>query len=641
MKVLPKIFIASSSVAKAKDAAESLSNQLNPIASVDCWFDPSIFRNGEFTLGELLRVAKSYDMGIFIFNDDDSIEINGKKMVATRDNVILEYGMFVSSLAPKYCFIIIDSNITNFRLPTDILGLTYLEYDSKRDDMKHALRPCIDHIQKSIKEWENGKPLKNKFFDNFYINEEPELQDGFAIEYNRSFNLLLYMFANESFKEFRALDLAFSRWEEAFTDRDRISSQITNYSKDIIATTKSLFRTGRCTNFRRILVITTIGGVTKKTIEVLNLIRDTEKEALRFNSKGIIETRILRVNQWDHKVDFNTYNDFALFTGEADEFAIVETTLNSPYSNAAPGHCIIVENPERLRRRKVFFDDIWANETISITEFIATYDKADVSETIAKASDLLHQNSVSGQTGIIIETAYVELIKLGDKRRNVPFERAFELLNEVSVTSKFKGHIFLDAFINDFRPKFSVFFECSESCEIEDISDDANFKQLKADITKRLKAVNSSFNINDDMITTFYMTKTRNNAVKYIKRVMTHSPEKIQFKDRGDGTRDIYLRSKDINLGYEKENGVVPNCALLMAEHYYELFRFVIDKHPSFTSVWIFDFLIYNEKNYVEQGLQTALELYDWPAGVSLNIVNCTYEIDGTGDIRHFGPYNF
>ncbi|MBV6472206.1 MAG: hypothetical protein JPMHGGIA_00461 [Saprospiraceae bacterium] len=642
MKSLPKIFIASSSNEKSKGAAEHLATELVNCADTTCWFEKGVFRNGEFTLNELLRLAGIYNLGIFIFNDDDNIIINEKEMVITRDNVILEYGIFVSVIGPQNCYIIVDKQVNNFRIPTDVAGLTYMTYDSLRGALNYSMRECVKQIELHIKE-SNRNYSKNKYFERFYLKVEPELKNHSMIAYTRSFELLLYMFGNENFLEFRAFDLAFSRWEETFTDRDKISSQITNYSKDILTTTKNMYRRNKCTNFRRIVVIPTIGGVTKITMDVLKLINDLEKSVMIENSNGIFQTKVLAVNQWDHKLDFTIYNDFALFTGEEDEFAIVETTLTSPFSNAAPGNCIIDEDSDMLVKRKDFFEEIWKGEAITIDSFLNIFHKADISETIVQASDVLRQNTIFGQTGIIIETAYIELIKLNDRRRNIPFERAFELLNEVNASNKYKGHIFLDAFINDFRPKLNGDIECTESCEIEDITNDNKFRHLKSDISQRLKAVNSSFNISDELIATFYMTKTRNNAIKHLKKQLVFAPDKFAFDERSDGTRDIYLGNKEdgINLGYQKNENIVPNCALLMAEHYYELFSFVVEKEPALKSIWIFDFLILNEKKYVEQGAKTAVAIYDWTKGKSMNIINCTYDVDGTGDMRHLGPFQF
>ena len=642
MKSIPKIFIASSSTPKAKDAADHIATELNNCADTRCWFHRGVFRNGEYTLNELLRIANNYDIAVFIFNDDDEIIINEKEMVITRDNVILEYGIFVSIIGSKNCFIIVDKNVKNFRIPTDVSGVTYLSYDSKNRELDFSMRDCVKQIEAYIKEY-NRYNVKNNYFERFYLKLEPEIKNHSQIAYTRSFDLLLYMFGYESFLEFRAFDLVFSRWEEVFTDRDKISCQITNYSKDIIETTARMYKRRQCTNFRRIVVIPTIGGVTTNTLNVLRLINEKEKSIISGNLMGTFQTKVLGVNQWDHKLDFNNYNDFALFTGEKDEFAIVETSLKSPFSDAAPGDVIIELDIETLNKRKDFFDEIWTLEAKSIDDFLADFDKADVSETILQASNLLRQNSILGQTGLIIETAYVELIKLDDHRRNIPFERAFELLNELNAISKYKGHIFLDAFINDFRPKSSTGDECAESCEIEDINNDNNFRQLKTDISQRLRAINSSFNISDEMITTFFMTKTRNNAIKHLKKQIFEVPDKFSFDDRIDGTRDIYLGNKEdgINLGYQKLDNIVPNCALLMAEHYYELFCFVVEKAPTLTNIWIFDFLILNEKKYVEQGAKTAGAIFDWPKGKTLNIINCTYDVDGTGDIRRIGPFQF
>ncbi|MBK9017974.1 MAG: hypothetical protein IPM82_30210 [Saprospiraceae bacterium] len=136
------------------------------------------------------------------------------------------------------------------------------------------------------------------------------------------------MFGKEEFIEFRAFDLAFYRWLEAFKDKDKLPSQITNYSKEIISSVKLLFKTGRCTNFKRILVISE-NSITIDTKHVLEIIQKSEKETLYSSGKGVLETRILCVQPHEYNLDFKILNDFALFTGYDEEFAIVETSLTS------------------------------------------------------------------------------------------------------------------------------------------------------------------------------------------------------------------------------------------------------------------------------------------------------------------------
>ncbi|MBK9017975.1 MAG: hypothetical protein IPM82_30215 [Saprospiraceae bacterium] len=97
------------------------------------------------------------------------------------------------------------------------------------------------------------------------------------------------------------------------------------------------------------------------------------------------------------------------------------------------------------------------------------------------------------------------------------------------------------------------------------------------------------------------MTKTRDLAIKRLKKALHDDSKKhlFTFDIRVDGTQDIYVNFNNgasVNIGYEKEKNIVPNCAMLMAEHYFELFNFAYNKNPSHLDFWIFDFLLYSEK---------------------------------------------
>ncbi len=86
---------------------------------------------------------------------------------------------------------------------------------------------------------------------------------------------------------------------------------------------------------------------------------------------------------------------------------------------------------------------------------------------------------------------------------------------------------------------------------------------------------------------------------------------------------------------------MVPNCALLMAEHYFDLFQFAYSKNPNQKDFWIFDFLQYNEIESSKQGIEVAHSLFTWPKGVNISIVNCNYSDNNPEPIRLLGPYEF
>ncbi len=430
---------------------------------------------------------------------------------------------------------------------------------------------------------ENNKYSEQKdiseldYFNNFHEKAEHSLRNEGSIDFARSFNLLIYMFRYEKFREFRAFDLAFNRWEELVRqDIDINLSQIKNFSNDILNEIEFLYKEDRCRNFRRILVISE-NSIKPITFDLLKLFSDIEEKIknkkiknpgtlfnVESNQNRIFETRILccKINQYDHV--FKEINDFALFTDD-EEFAIVETTLISPFESPKNHTCKIITNFEALNYRKKKFDSFWDEDTLSITEFIDKYHfKDDVGTLYNVFKTFINTNEVAKikQTSIIIETAYLELKNISDEKRRSHYERAFELLKDFTNVSFFedlKENIFLDAFINDFKTNIKEDPVCVGNCSTSDYLSDEHFLQLKNGITLELRKRNMSYNINEEHIFTFYMTKTRNSVTKRIKKIMSDSLKKELFilHQTMSNSKEIYIcdqEDKEIYLGYIKDD---------------------------------------------------------------------------------------
>lgn len=53
-----------------------------------------------------------------------------------RDNVIFELGLFVGHIGKDRCFILIPDNSDELRIPTDLIGMTSVEYETVRTALK-------------------------------------------------------------------------------------------------------------------------------------------------------------------------------------------------------------------------------------------------------------------------------------------------------------------------------------------------------------------------------------------------------------------------------------------------------------------------------------------------------------------------
>ena len=98
-----------------------------------------------------------------------------------------------------------------------------------------------------------------------------------------------------------------------------------------------------------------------------------------------------------------------------------------------------------------------------------------------------------------------------------------------------------------------------------------------------------------------------------------------------------YTNTEHINIGHRDADSsqVISLCTALMAQHYRDLYTFVIKKRLKINELWIFDFNRFTEPNSVRESAEVSFKLYSWPSNFKLNIVNCIYNPDGrTGIIE-------
>lgn len=113
------------------------------------WTD-GVFRASSTAIDDLLKEARKSDFAILVLTAEDvsiSREIEKK---APRDNCIFELGLFMGVLGKDRTFILRPRG-EDIKVPTDLLGLTPLDYKKGKDeDMPANLGPACDSIRKII-----------------------------------------------------------------------------------------------------------------------------------------------------------------------------------------------------------------------------------------------------------------------------------------------------------------------------------------------------------------------------------------------------------------------------------------------------------------------------------------------------------
>lgn len=143
----PRIFLGSSG--QQAKLLQALALGLEDVAEVVPW--TTSFNPGTTTLERLLELTREVDYAVFVFAQDDWTsrdpappEDHASGQASPRDNVVFEAGLFGGVLGMRRTFIL---HANGSKLPTDLLGLTCVRYESTR---AAEVRTINQKIRKAI-----------------------------------------------------------------------------------------------------------------------------------------------------------------------------------------------------------------------------------------------------------------------------------------------------------------------------------------------------------------------------------------------------------------------------------------------------------------------------------------------------------
>ena len=153
----PRVFVGSSR--ESLEYARAIQLELEHDMHVSLW-DQGIFHPGDYTLHRLLQQSERFHFGIFVFSPDDVVKMRKEEYLAARDNVVFEFGLFVSRMGPQRAFFITPSKTEGFHLPTDLMGVTAGSYDPDRIprdnvtamDLQPVFAPPVARIRSTIQQ---------------------------------------------------------------------------------------------------------------------------------------------------------------------------------------------------------------------------------------------------------------------------------------------------------------------------------------------------------------------------------------------------------------------------------------------------------------------------------------------------------
>lgn len=122
-----RVFIGSS--IEAKNELERVGHWLEE-ADVDPvpWNEPGLFPLGGYMLPRLIEISTEVNGAILLFTPDDTTWYRGKSVLRPRDNVIFEYGLFVSRLGERAAVICRKGA----QIASDLGGLIYLDISQQK-----------------------------------------------------------------------------------------------------------------------------------------------------------------------------------------------------------------------------------------------------------------------------------------------------------------------------------------------------------------------------------------------------------------------------------------------------------------------------------------------------------------------------
>ncbi|MDR4485336.1 MAG: L-histidine N(alpha)-methyltransferase [Nitrospirales bacterium] len=137
MMAQKEIFIGSSS--EAQDLASKIARQLdaNGYKPRRWWLEVP---TGAITIDRLVEIAESVDGAIFVFTGDDQTWYREMSVKKVRDNVALEFGLFLGKIGRERAIILKDKDTL---LPSDVNALTYQKIGQDHDSVAEYV---VDHF---------------------------------------------------------------------------------------------------------------------------------------------------------------------------------------------------------------------------------------------------------------------------------------------------------------------------------------------------------------------------------------------------------------------------------------------------------------------------------------------------------------
>jgi CRP/FNR family transcriptional regulator, cyclic AMP receptor protein len=143
-RIIPGVFVGSSR--EALPIARTVQSLMSGSGiDVRLWTD-GVFLPSRYPMESLAEAIHSQDFALLVATPDDLVDSRGEERSAPRDNVIFELGYGMGSLGRERTFILLPRGV-NVRIPTDLLGLTPIEYEEGTSEtLEPRLVPAVNDL---------------------------------------------------------------------------------------------------------------------------------------------------------------------------------------------------------------------------------------------------------------------------------------------------------------------------------------------------------------------------------------------------------------------------------------------------------------------------------------------------------------
>ncbi len=197
------------------------------------WQDPEVFLPGSIGLHRLIEIARSeVGAAAFVFAEDDFM-LNGAAG-HPRDNVVLEYGIFLSALGPDN---VIAVGVGEPKRPTDADGVTYVNLNQQQR-AKKMIKRWARELRK-LRDVSSGSQLFDTYVDAALYTETTSMARSEVLK-SAQMNVIVpgrYLYDNEVGTDYWARlcgDAAYSYFQSGLRFWGKKAPSFVDTIKDVV-----------------------------------------------------------------------------------------------------------------------------------------------------------------------------------------------------------------------------------------------------------------------------------------------------------------------------------------------------------------------------------------------------------------------